>query len=137
MKLLIFHKYKVSVSFCLFISNEYFFFYFQSGNKYLLSSDRVWKNLIYHYARLGCVVEDYEEFPRSSSNHKVPGGLMYLQSKTASNSKKYSDNRVPKRKTIKHQLTKETEEDFYRGTDQEEEMHQRRLQKEELLYSRD
>lgn len=62
---------------------------------------------------------------------------MYLQSKTASNSKKYSDNRVPKRKTIKHQLTKETEEDFYRGTDQEEEMHQRQLQKEELLYSRD
>lgn len=62
---------------------------------------------------------------------------MYLQSKTASNSKKYSDNRVPKGKTIKHQLTKETEEDFYRGTDQEEEMHQRRLQKEELLYSRD
>lgn len=62
---------------------------------------------------------------------------MYLQSKTASNSKKYSDNRVPKRKTIKHQPTKETEEAFYRGTDQEEEMHQRRLQKEELLYSRD
>lgn len=62
---------------------------------------------------------------------------MYLQSKTASNSKKYSDNRVPKRKPRKHQLTKETEEDFYKGADQEEEMHQRQLQKEELLYSRD
>lgn len=128
---------QVSVSLCLFASNEYFLFYFQSGNKYLLSSDPVWNRLIYHYARLGCVVEDYEEFPRSSSNHKVPGGSMFLHSSTSSNNRKYSGNRAPKRKTTKHQLTKETEEDFYRGTDQEEEMHQRRLQEEELLYSRD
>lgn len=127
---------KVSVSLCLFASNEYFLFYFQSGNKYLLSSDPVWNRLIYHYARLGCVVEDYEEFPRSSSNHKVPGS-MFLHSSASSNNRKYSGNRAPKRKTTKHQLTKETEEDFYRGTDQEEEMHQRRLQEEELLYSRD
>lgn len=62
---------------------------------------------------------------------------MYLHSHTVSNNRKYSDNRAPKRKTIKQQLTKETEEEFYRGTDHEEEIHQRHLQKEELFYSRD
>ncbi|XP_061168139.1 helicase with zinc finger domain 2-like [Saccostrea echinata] len=34
------------------------------GNKHLLSCDPVWKNLINHYARLGCVVDEGEEFPR-------------------------------------------------------------------------
>ncbi|XP_062574963.1 helicase with zinc finger domain 2-like [Saccostrea cucullata] len=34
------------------------------GNKHLLSCDPVWKNLVDHYARLGCVVDEGEEFPR-------------------------------------------------------------------------
>ncbi|XP_011437288.3 3'-5' exoribonuclease HELZ2 [Magallana gigas] len=35
------------------------------GNKYLLASNPVWKRLIEHYASLGCVVDEDEEFPRS------------------------------------------------------------------------
>ncbi|XP_062574962.1 LOW QUALITY PROTEIN: helicase with zinc finger domain 2-like [Saccostrea cucullata] len=63
------------------------------GNKHLLSCDRVWRNLIKHYARFGCVT-DVDHFP--------PPPLI-----------------TKRRRRRSHRESLESEEDFYRGTDRQ------------------
>ncbi|XP_061168179.1 helicase with zinc finger domain 2-like [Saccostrea echinata] len=63
------------------------------GNKHLLSCDFVWRSLIKHYARFGCVT-DVEHFP-------PPPPVM------------------KRRRRKSHRESLESEEDFYRGTDRQ------------------
>ncbi|XP_061168140.1 helicase with zinc finger domain 2-like [Saccostrea echinata] len=102
------------------------------GNKYLLSCDSVWKNLIDHYASLGCVVDETEVFPRVSRDHRCTGqGFRKVTEKQGF----YRNSSPLKRRTIKKRTCTQSEEDFYKGTDREEEMHLRQIQQEYLLYS--
>lgn len=64
------------------------------GNKHLLSCDQVWKKLIYHYARNGCLT-DVEHFPPPPPVNKK------------------------RKRRRSHRESLQPEEDFYRGTDRE------------------
>ncbi|XP_022318580.2 3'-5' exoribonuclease HELZ2-like [Crassostrea virginica] len=99
------------------------------GNKNLLSCDPVWNNLIEHYARLGCVVDENEDFPTAS--HNLPGGFTYKSDVNQNISPRHKTSK----KSTKMVREEKSEDDFYRGTDQEEEMHLRQLREEEMLFA--
>nr|XP_022318579.1 helicase with zinc finger domain 2-like isoform X2 [Crassostrea virginica] len=67
------------------------------GNKHLLSCDKVWKSLIYHYGRYGCVT-DVDHFPPPPPVNRR------------------------RRRRRSHRESNQSDMDFYRGTDRELDM---------------